>query len=296
MSTGMSGNGGGPDVRGLVGLKLGPERFTWTAGDAVLYAIAVGMSPAFDLPFVYEDLGPRVLPTFGSMAATHLFLRAMPDLRLDPARVLHGEETTVFYRTLPPSGSASVTRTCVGALDKGASGVLLWESVLWDADGPLLISKSSSFVRGAGGFGGPRGTDDSDASLPDRAPDLVVSETTWTAQAALYRLLGDVNPIHIDPDFAAAAGYARPILHGMCTYGAILAALVRSLRLGESEQVRFFRGRFAGVVLPGDDLITQMWLDAPGVVRFEAQTGRGTPALTRGRLEWQVDQEEPSHA
>jgi acyl dehydratase len=275
------------DLRQMVGVSLGPEEFSWNARDVMLYAAAVGATPEHDLAYLYELHGPHVIPTFGNLGATHVFFRSIPDLPLDLSRLLHGEETTVIHRPLPPCGTGSVTRKCVGILDKGHAAVLKWESSLSDSSGDLISTTSTSFVKDAGGFGGER-TDSGELpfTLPARESDMALTTSTCTAQAALYRLLGDTNPIHIDPGFAANAGYPGPILHGMCTYGTVILGLIRALCDGDSTVVQAYHARFTGAVLPGDSLATEVWLEGPGIAQFETRTSRGTMALSRGRLQW----------
>jgi acyl dehydratase len=152
------------------------------------------------------------------------------------------------------------------------------------ADGtPLFVNRFSLFLRGEGGFGGdpgPRGGE----PAPPGAPDLVVESPTLPQQALLYRLLGDKNPLHADPGFAALGGFERPILHGLCSYGIACKAVVDGLLGGDTAAVAGYRVRFAGVVVPGDTVVTSLWRRDDRIYLEASNKERGTPVLTRGMV------------
>jgi acyl dehydratase len=163
-------------------------------------------------------------------------------------------------------GTATSTSRVAAVYDKGKAAVLVLRTEAADDDGPLWTGESQLFVRGEGGFGGERGPSER-LETPDRAPDRTVERGVREDAALLYRLSGDWNPLHADPDFAKRAGFDRPILHGLCTYGMTLKAVVDTLLGGDVTRVRSYTARFAGVVLPGETLRIRMWAAGDGRVQ-----------------------------
>jgi acyl dehydratase len=253
-----------PEV--AVGASLGETTFSWTPSDVLLYHLALGagadpLSP-LELRYATEpDL--QVLPTFG-VIAPHLRETgrptvSFPGVEIDLARVLHGQQEITVHRPLPVSATVTAQARISDVFDKGKAAVIVQESTAVDSSGePLYTTRSSIFARGEGGFGGSRGPSTS-VELPDRAPDFVIETPTLPQQALLYRLCGDRNPLHSDPSFAAAAGFPKPILHGLCTYGIVCKAVVDGVLGGDVTQVASYATRFAGVVYPGETLRTQVW-------------------------------------
>ena len=149
---------------------------------------------------------------------------------------------------------------------------------------PLFTTRATLFVRGAGGFGGERGPSTAGRNAPpDSAPDHVVEDVTRTEQAAIYRLSGDRNPLHIDPSFAKMAGYEEPFIHGLCTYGFVGRAIVHALCGGDPSRFLSFEARFADQVYPGDAVITKMWLVDEGQAIVQAETQRGNVVLSQAK-------------
>lgn len=252
-----------------IGADLGATTFTWTASDVLLYHLALGAgAPPTDpreLRYATEsDL--RVLPTFATVAAT---VRAteppevrFPGIDIDLAKVVHGTQQVVAHRPLPVSGTATARSRITDVLDKGKAAVILQETeVTGEAGDPLWTARSSIFARGEGGFGGHRGTSGR-SPAPDREPDLVVDVPTLPQQALLYRLCGDRNPLHSDPEFARAAGFDAPILHGLCTYGIVAKAVTDAALDGDATAVGSWSATFAGIVVPGETLRVRIWRDA----------------------------------
>jgi acyl dehydratase len=266
----------------LLGLELAPTVYRWTRRDVILYALAVGAS-ASDLDLVYEARGPRVLPTFAVIPAGSFLPAFLDTVDVELGDLLHGEHSITVHRPIPAEGWVESTRRCVAVWDKGAAAVIVWESVSSDAEGPLFTTVNASFVRGAGGFGGERGPSGPRNAPPQQAPDLQLSVPTFPDQAALYRLCGDLNPMHIDPDMAQAHGYERPFLHGLCTYGVVARAVISAICDGVTERLESYQARFAGLVYPGDTLNVRAWRVAADDVVLEAHTERG-PALTAARM------------
>jgi acyl dehydratase len=183
---------------------------------------------------------------------------------------------------LPPSGSARAVTRITGVWDKGKAAIIDNETAVVAPDGtPLWTTTRSIFARGEGGFGGERGPSAS-AELPARAPDLVVDIPTLPQQALLYRMCGDRNPLHSDPGFAAAAGFPRPILHGLCTYGMTCKALVDAVLDGDATRVGSFGGRFAGVVFPGETLRAAIWVDGDRSVAVVTAPAREDAVVLSG--------------
>ena len=269
-----------------IGATLGERTFSWNASDVLLYHLALGagadpVDPR-ELRYAYEaDL--QVLPTFGVVAPT---LRdtepprvEMPGIEIDLAAVLHGSQEISLHGPLPTSGEAVARGRIVDVQDKGSAAVIVQETAVEDTSGrPLWTTQSSIFVRGEGGFGGHRGTTER-VPPPDRAPDAELLTPTLPQQALWYRLCGDRNPLHADPGFAAGAGFDRPILHGLCTYGMVCKAVVDGLLDGDAARVDRFSARFAGVVFPGETLRTRVWSVDERLVLATSVVERDAPVL-----------------
>lgn len=252
-----------PDV--AIGAELPEIKFSWTHSDVLLYHLALG---ATELRYVYEQ-GLRVLPTFGVVAPrlheTAPPAVSFPGVDIDLAQVLHGTQEITVHAPIPAEGEAVLRTRIADVWDKGKAAVIVQESTAVTPDGTsLYTTRSSIFARGEGGFGGSRGPSGR-IEVPAREPDAVIETPTLPQQAYLYRLCGDRNPLHADPEFARLAGFDQPILHGLCTYGVVCRAVVDAL-LDGPEQVLSFGAKFAGVVFPGETLTTRVWRDGPRLV------------------------------
>lgn len=256
------------DLDVALGAELEPVEFSWTSSDVQLYQLALGAGrdpmDAQELRYL-TDGTPQVLPTFSSVAASFHMTEppkvSFPGIEIELSRVLHASEAVSVPGPLPPSGSAHATTRITDIWDKGKAAVIWNETTVTDTAGAVLWrTKRSIFARGEGGFGGDRGPS-SQAAAPDRAPDFEIDIPVLPQQALLYRLCGDRNPLHSDPDFAAAAGFPRPILHGLCTYGMTCKALVDTVLDADTTRVAFYGARFAGVVFPGETLRASIWKD-----------------------------------
>jgi len=249
-----------------IGAELPEQSFAWTEDAVLLYNLALGAgadpSDPRELRLATEnDL--RVLPTFALVAPVFNMFEPpavrLPGIDLDLACVLFGGQELVVHRPLPTQGRATLRARVADVLDKGSAAVVVHECEGVGEDGaPLFSTRSSLFARGAGGFGGARGAS-ARVAVPEKQPDLDVTTPTLPQQALLYRLCGDRNPLHSDPGFAAAAGFDRPILHGLCSYGMVCKVLVDHLLDGEASQVASFSARFAGVMYPGETMRTRAW-------------------------------------
>jgi acyl dehydratase len=266
---------------------------TWQHKDVLLYHLGIGAGvPATDpaeLRYTLENK-LRVLPSFATVAGGGLGVLdglSAPGIDVDLAAVLHGGQSVTTHRPIPVAGSATQTSGISAVHDKGKAAVIELRSETADDQGPLWTSQAQLFVRGEGGFGGERGPSQREVT-PDRDPDHVVERGIRQDQALLYRLSGDWNPLHADPEFAALAGFERPILHGLCSYGMVLKAAVDTLLAGDVARVRSYATRFAGVVYPGETLRVRMWEPGPGRVHVTASAVErdDAPVLTDTVLDY----------
>ncbi|HEX5402110.1 MAG TPA: MaoC family dehydratase [Pseudonocardiaceae bacterium] len=204
---------------------------------------------------------------------------------VDLTKVLHAEQSLRLYRPLPVAGSVELTSRVTDTFDKGSGALVVTETTGTDpATGtPMFATRSSVFIRGAGGFGGERGPS-VDHSFPDRPPDAVLRFRTSPNQALLYRLTGDRNRMHADPAFAATAGFQQPILHGLATYGIAVRLLLNEFCAGDPGRLSAVDGRFTKPVTPGDELVVTAWRDGDTVV-FRTADGAGDVVLDRGRAD-----------
>ncbi|MEV7685309.1 MaoC/PaaZ C-terminal domain-containing protein [Streptomyces bungoensis] len=271
-----------------VALAAGPRsrEITWTPKDVQLYHLGIGAGiPATDPDELRYTLESRlhVLPGFATVAGggSPGVIRglSMPGIDVDLAGVLHGGQSLTLHRPIPVRGTATATSRITAVYDKGTAAVLVLRTDVADADGPLWTDEARIFVRGEGGWGGDRGPS-ARSEPPTGDPDRTVERPVREDQALLYRLSGDCNPLHADPGFAALAGFDRPVLHGLCTYGMTLKAVVDTLLDGDVTRVRAYTTRFAGVVYPGETLRVRMWR-AGGAVRVEVDAVErgGAPVL-----------------
>ncbi|WP_415950650.1 MaoC/PaaZ C-terminal domain-containing protein [Streptomyces sp. KLOTTS4A1] len=237
---------------------------TWDHKDIQLYHLGLGAGiPATDPDELRYTLESKlqVLPSFATVAGGGMAAAgglSAPGIEVDLAAVLHGGQTVTLHRPIPVRGKAVQTSTIPAVYDKGKAAVIVMRSDVADEDGPLWTCDTQIFVRGEGGFGGERGPSNR-LELPDRAPDRTVERPIREDQALLYRLSGDWNPLHADPEFAKLAGFDKPILHGLCSYGMTLKAVVDSLLDGDVTRVRSYTTRFAGIVFPGETLRIRIW-------------------------------------
>ncbi|MFJ7072899.1 MaoC/PaaZ C-terminal domain-containing protein [Streptomyces sp. NPDC098781] len=245
---------------------------SWNSKDVQLYHLGIGAGlPATDPDELRYTLESRlhVLPSFATVAGAGapgvISGLSLPGIEVDLARVLHGGQSLTVHRPIPATGTATATHRIAGLYDKGKAAVLVLRTEVADADGPLWTNDAQIFIRGEGGFGGDRGPS-ARLEPPAGEPARTVELPTREDQALLYRLSGDWNPLHADPEFAKVAGFDKPILHGLCTYGMTLKTVVGTLLGGDVTRVRSYDTRFAGVVYPGETLRIRMW-PGDGAVR-----------------------------
>jgi acyl dehydratase len=272
--------------------KEGPARVrSWTSTDALLYAIGVGagaVDPAEELAFTTENskgITQQMLPTFAVIVGMDLGNTAeLVPGGLNMANLVHGEQSIELLRPLPVEGNVTVTGKITGVWDKGSGMVIDNEATGRDVDTGevVFVTRNASFIRGAGGWGGDRGPSGPKNVPPDRAPDHVVTYQTRPDQALLYRLSGDRNPLHSDPSFATMAGFPKPILHGLCTYGFTGRALLHSLCGSDPARFRRMDARFARPVMPGDRLTVKIWATGAGEAIYTTEDQNGEIKISEG--------------
>ncbi|MCX5587056.1 MaoC/PaaZ C-terminal domain-containing protein [Streptomyces erythrochromogenes] len=243
----------------------------WDHKDVQLYHLGLGAGlPATDPDELRYTLESKlhVLPSFATVAGAGMAMLgglAAPGIEVNLAAVLHGGHSIELHRPIPVKGRATSSSKVAAVYDKGKAAVIVLRSEVADADGPLWTSDAQIFVRGEGGFGGERGPSAKE-ELPGREPDRVEERHIREDQGLLYRLSGDWNPLHADPEFAKLAGFDKPILHGLCSYGMTLKAVVDTALGGDVSRVRAYRTRFAGIVFPGETLRIRMWQETGRVL------------------------------
>jgi len=249
-----------------VGKELPETTFEYNDRDVMLYALGVGCTTD-ELTFVYEK-NLKVLPTFAVIPAFPVMAGIGRVVEINPVMVLHGEQRIDLKAAIPTSGKLTTGARISAIYDKGSGAVIVVDSETKDANGALIFANQSSiFVRGAGGFGGERGPSATSKNIPpERKPDHHIEYKTSPDQAALYRLSGDRNPLHIDPEFAKLGGFDKPILHGLCTFGHVGRAILHGCCGGDPARFKAFEVRFSGVVFPGETIATDIWVDGSNAI------------------------------
>jgi len=267
-----------------IGARTAAQPFEWTDRETLLYALGVGAGTQ-DLAFTTEnshDIEQQVLPTYAVIACPAWGAAAEVG-SFNWAMLLHGSQQIRLYKPLPPAGKLSVSSEVFDIQDKGEgkNAILVLKGTGTDPDTGELIAEtvSTAVIRGEGGFGGQQGERPVAPTYPDREPDAKVALGTTEDQPLIYRLSGDRNPLHSDPWFAQnLAGFPKPILHGLCTYGVAGRVLVAELGGGDATKIRAVGARFTSPVFPGETLTTSVWRTEPGhaVFRTEAAEADGS--------------------
>jgi acyl dehydratase len=252
---------------GSVGFETKTHTLTYDWKTLATYALGIG-AKRDELAYLYEGTkdGIKAYPTFAVIAAFDTIVELMLKVGGDFATVVHGGQTIRSHRSMPPSGTIETQGTLKGIFDKSKFAQVVLETRSAIGGEPLFDTTWSLIYRGAGNFGGPPPPDTSDepAAPEGRAPDWTVEDTTLPEQALLYRLSGDVNPLHADPDLAAKVGFREgPILHGLCTYGYAARAIIKKAAGGDASRLRLFSTQFRKPVWPGDTIVVQGW-NLPG--------------------------------
>ena len=288
------------DVDAALGAKYPDRVSSYDEGDLALYALGVGAATdpkePQDLRLVYEgaSVGMKALPTYAVIPGTNAVLGfakegvTAPGLNYGLDRLLHGEQYVELVRPLPLKATLTTKGVVKDIFDKGKGALVVTQFDSYDEDGDLLIkSEMTAFIRGAGGWGGDRGPSADINVPPERQPDTVVEDAIPVNQALLYRLSGDWNPLHADPDMAQAFGFERPILHGLCTFGyAGRRVLDRYAPEGNPDYFKSIKVRFADNVYPGDTLITEMWKESDRRIVFRCKVKeRDTVVISNAAIE-----------
>jgi acyl dehydratase len=279
--------------------RAAARTFTYGDKDVMLYALGIGLGVdpmnETELPFVYER-ALKVVPTAATVLASNNSRtaegRPAPELpaghrqsQMNFVMMVHGEQKVELHKPLPSSGTFTAESRTIGAWDKGeGKGAVVMNETVWtDEKGEKAATLTMSmFYRGDGGFGGPTEGQPEPHAVPTRAPDLSVDIATRPDQALLYRLNGDRNPLHSDPEFAKRAGFPRPILHGLCTYGLTCRAVLQAITDYDPEQILSHQVRFSSPVFPGETISVDLWRDGKAI-SFEAKIkDRGVTVIRNG--------------
>ncbi|MCB1474503.1 MAG: MaoC family dehydratase N-terminal domain-containing protein [Rhodobiaceae bacterium] len=265
---------------------------TYTERDVMLYALGIGMgndiSDAGQLRFVYEkDL--HVVPTMAVVLGESFDWTYDPELGINQVMTLHGEEYLTVHKPLPTSGTVVGQSRIVDIVDKGEGrgALVMSERKLYNkGNGDLLATlKMTGFARADGGFGGPKRPTPAPHALPDRAPDHVCELPTYEQIALVYRLSGDWVRLHADPDVAKSAGFPKPIMHGLCSYGMACHAVLRTACGYDPAKLKSFDCRFTAPVFPGETFLVDIWIDGK-IVSFRSRLkDRDVVAISNGRAE-----------
>jgi len=277
------------DPSKALGAELGAGSYEWTKDQVILYHLGLGAGvPATDpreLEYTFEK-NLKVLPSYGVIPVFGALggLGGVPGLEFNFAMLLHGEQDLEVHQPIPPEAKVS-SNGCVKEIwDKGKGALVVLEVETKDESGaPLFTNRFSLFLRGEGGFGGEPGPKARNQA-PDREPDGVIEVPTMPQQALIYRLSGDKNPLHADPEFAKMGGFDKPIIHGLCSYGVVCKAIVDGVLDGDTTQVARWQARFAGVGYPGETYLISYWKDGDKVLVEAKSKERNAPIISNGAI------------
>jgi acyl dehydratase len=281
------------DISKALGAELTPLAYEYDQKAVMLYALGVGAgveaTDPEELKFVYEnDPGLFVLPSFGVIPPfpALMGLLAVEGMEINLMMLLHGEQyMEIRKHPVPTAGKLTTYPKVANIYDKGKGALIELEAETKDEAGDVVYyNVFGTFIRGEGGFGGEKGPAAGNEP-PERAPDKVVEMKTLPQQALIYRLSGDINPLHADPNFASMAGYEKPILHGLCTFGFACRAILKSYCDNDPEKFKSVKVRFSRHVFPGETIITEMW-EEDGRIIFQVKTAeRGEVAISNAAVE-----------
>ncbi len=259
------------DPKKALGARLGEGSYSWTKDQVILYHLGVGAGvPATDpgeLEYTYEK-NLKVLPSFGVIPVFGALggLGSAPGLVFNFAMLLHGEQDIQIHQPIPTEATVTSSGEIAELWDKGKAALVVLEVKTRDeANKPLFTNRFSLFLRGEGGFGGESGPKAGNLP-PERTPDGVLESKTLPQQALIYRLSGDKNPLHADPEFAKMGGFDTPIIHGLCSYGVVCKAVVDGVLGGDVTKVARYQVRFAGVGYPGETYLTSYWKEGDKIL------------------------------
>ncbi len=279
------------DPQKALGARIAGGEARWTKDQVILYHLGIGAGvPPTDpreLTYTYEK-NLKVIPSFGVVPVFGSLggIAAVPGLagEFNFALLLHGEQDLELKKTIPVEGKIASSGKVAGVYDKGKAALVILEVESKDESGDVLfVNRFSLFLRGAGGFGGDGGPKAGNET-PTRKPDLEIESKTLPQQALLYRLSGDKNPLHADPAISKLGGFDTPILHGLCSYGIVCKAVVDGALDGATEKVARYQARFAGVVFPGETIVTSLWKEGNQVLVAAKSKERNTPVITNAAV------------
>jgi acyl dehydratase len=282
----------GIDYDKLIALKVPEVEQTYGPKDCILYALGIGLGldpiQEDELPFVYEK-NLKVLPMQAAVIGYPGFWMRDLDTGIDWVKVVHGEHSIAIHQPLQGSGTVTSRMRVLDVVDKGlGKGAIVYsERTINDRASSALISTilQTTFCRGDGGFGGPPRPQRPVNPVPERAPEMVCDLPTRPEMALIYRLSADLNPLHVDPAVAKAAGFPKPILHGLATFGVAGHAVLKSICGYDPGRLKSIAGRFSSPVFPGETIRTELWRDG-NVVSFRARAvERDVIAINNGHAE-----------
>jgi len=278
----------------VIDFKIKDEETTLTSKDAVIYALGIGYSQDHldesDLMFTYElDQDFRVFPTIGAtfLEIEKVFgpLANCPGIpKFNPMMILHGEHKIEVFKPVSPNTKIFTTGRISDIADKGKGAFVTFELTSFELsdDGkkiPLLKNTLGLFMRGMGGFGFKGRTSSTLPKIPERCPDKIIEEKTTPNQAVFYRLTGDSNPLHVDPNMASIGGFNKPILHGLCTYGICTKLATKAFCDGDVNKIKSCQARFTSHVFPGETLEFSAWKEGNQIIFSAKTTERGKQVI-----------------
>ena len=250
-----------------LGYETPPIEFDYSWRDTVIYALGVGATADEELDYLYEGLGPKVVPTYCTVPTFAAFDTLVDRIGADRRGMVHHSQRIDLPKPLRPEARLRVTGRVDGLYDLKRMAMAVFGIDAFDEEGDLTIrGEVVILLRNDGGFGGEPPPKTERVAPPERPADFEVVEPATATQALLYRLSGDYNPLHADPRFAAEAGFDRPILHGLCTFGYAGRALVREACGGDPNRLLTMRGQFSNPVFPGDTLLVRGWNEDDRVI------------------------------
>jgi acyl dehydratase len=277
------------DPSNALGAELGSGSYEWDRDQVILYHLGLGAGvPATDpgeLEYCYEK-NLKVLPAYGVIPVFGALvgLGAVPGMEFNFAMLLHGEQDLEIHQPIPPEAKVTSSGCVKEIWDKGKAALVVLEVVTNDESGaPLFTNRFSLFLRGEGGFGGEPGPKAGNKA-PDREPDGVIEVPSMPQQALIYRLSGDKNPLHADPEFAKMGGFDTPITHGLCSYGVVCKAIVDNVLGGDTTKVARWQARFAGVAYPGETYVISYWKEGDQILVAAASKERGAPIISNAAI------------
>ncbi len=269
----------------LVGKPTEASSYSYSWKDTVLYALGIGARQE-ELDYLYEGKGPRVFPSFAVVPKFTTMLDLLGRSGGNLAMVVHGGEKVVLKKNFPSSGTVRTRGTIRGVYDMRKFANVLVDTETTDDKGETICTTTASILfRGEGGFGGePPPKEERSIEVPkDRPADFRVEEPTTKEQALLYRLSGDLNPLHADPEFAKMVGFPQgPILHGLCTYGHMVRHAAKGACGGDASKITGFEAQFRKPVWPGDTIVTEGWKVAPGKVALQVSVKERSEIVISG--------------